>query len=52
MTTEQTLKQEKKKHERVCKIRNAAAKVKAETLAEKRAAAEFNKLMKGYGVTL
>lgn len=52
MTTEQTLKQEKKKHERACKIRDAAAKVKADTLAEKRAAAEFNKLMKDYGVTL
>jgi len=49
---EQTLKQEKKKHERVCKIRDAATRVKADTLAEKRAAAEFNKLMKDYGVVL
>lgn len=49
---EQTLKQEKKIHDRVCKIRDAAARVKADTLAEKRAAAEFNKLMKDYGVVL
>lgn len=49
---EKTLAEAKKKHERECKIRKAANKVKMQTLEEKRAAAEFNKLMKGYGVEL
>lgn len=49
---EQTLKQERKHYERECKIRKAAKKVQSETLAEKRARAEFNKLMKECGVEL
>ncbi|ANJ65512.1 hypothetical protein [Pseudoalteromonas virus vB_PspP-H6/1] len=49
---EQTLKQERKHYELECKIRKAAKKAQADTLAEKRARAEFNKLMKDYGVEL
>ena len=52
MTYEQTLKQERKHYERECKIRKVAKKVQAESLADKRARYEFNRLMKEYGVEL
>ena len=52
MTYEQKLKQEKRKHDRIERIRRANETVKAERMADIRARYEFNQLMKERGVVL